>query len=318
MLDVPTSGLAQAQRSRILRAACEITFEGGNTGTSVALIVARAGVSRKTFYGCFSSSEDCYVAVLEEALVRIAGVVVPAYEGPGSWSERLRAALGALLMFLDHEPAIASLLFLDAPAMSAASVFELRSRVLETLRAVVEEGRSQARQGRVPPSLTAEAAVGGAIAVIQSRLRKKRQGRLLALTSPLMAMIVLPYLGPAAAAREQERSPPKPAAPPKPAVAERNRRSPLESLDMRVTYRTLRALAAIAAQPGASNRDLAAAAEISDQGQISKLLTRLENLGLIQNTADGSSKWRPNAWRLTALGEELGRAMGPVANGRGA
>ncbi|HEY7962093.1 MAG TPA: hypothetical protein VID29_09245 [Solirubrobacteraceae bacterium] len=48
---------------------------------------------------------------------------------------------------------------------------------------------------------------------------------------------------------------------------------------------------------------------MSDQGQISKLLLRLQNLGLIENTGDGPSKGEPNAWRLTAKGEEVERTI---------
>jgi DNA-binding MarR family transcriptional regulator len=71
--------------------------------------------------------------------------------------------------------------------------------------------------------------------------------------------------------------------------------------------RSCRVLTVIAAQPGASNREVADAAEVSDQGQISKLLARLENLGLIHNPGE----WRPgkrHAWRLTARGKQVERA----------
>ncbi len=47
---------------------------------------------------------------------------------------------------------------------------------------------------------------------------------------------------------------------------------------MSLGYRSCKVLMVIAAQPGASNREVADAAEVSDQGQISKLLARLENL----------------------------------------
>jgi DNA-binding MarR family transcriptional regulator len=76
---------------------------------------------------------------------------------------------------------------------------------------------------------------------------------------------------------------------------------------MPLTYRTSRVLAAIAAQPDASNREVADAAGISDQGQVSKLLARLENLGLIHNPGE----WhvgRRHKWRLTARGKRVERA----------
>jgi DNA-binding MarR family transcriptional regulator len=75
---------------------------------------------------------------------------------------------------------------------------------------------------------------------------------------------------------------------------------------MRLTYRTLRVPAAIAEQPGACNREVAEAAEVSDQGQISRLLARLQDLGLIHS----SGKRRlgePHEWHLTTRGKQLER-----------
>ncbi len=78
---------------------------------------------------------------------------------------------------------------------------------------------------------------------------------------------------------------------------------PLRELDMRLTYRTVRVLLAIDAIGGRgsppSNRQVATAAGISDQGQISKLLARLQPLGLIGNTGGDHAKGEPNAWSLT-------------------
>jgi predicted transcriptional regulator len=63
------------------------------------------------------------------------------------------------------------------------------------------------------------------------------------------------------------------------------------------TYRTERVLEAIAKHSGASNREVADFAGVLDEGQISKLLKRLESLGLIENTGEGQPKGKPNAWR---------------------
>jgi AcrR family transcriptional regulator len=154
--------VAEAQRSRMLRTAGEVVSEHGDGRMSVALIVARAGVSRGTFYDYFENCEDCFLAAFDEALAQMAGVMAPAYEGEGRWSQRLRDALGALLGFLEYEPAIGSLVFVDALA-AGSRVLEHRARVLEKSRGVIEEGQSQARPGRVPPRLTAEGVVGGAL-----------------------------------------------------------------------------------------------------------------------------------------------------------
>jgi hypothetical protein len=76
-----------------------------------------------------------------------------------------------------------------------------------------------------------------------------------------------------------------------------------------MTYRTGRVLAAIAELGGRgsdpSNREVADAAGVLDEGQISKLLKRLEGLGLIENTGEGQPMGKANAWRLTAWGVEV-------------
>ena len=79
---------------------------------------------------------------------------------------------------------------------------------------------------------------------------------------------------------------------------------------MRLTYRTMLVLEAIATRPGVSNRLVGELAGVSDQGQISKLLARLERLGLTENTGVGHAKGEANAWSLTALGHQIAQRLG--------
>ncbi|HEY2140592.1 MAG TPA: hypothetical protein VGG98_00865, partial [Solirubrobacteraceae bacterium] len=87
-------------------------------------------------------------------------------------------------------------------------------------------------------------------------------------------------------------------------------------LPMRLTYRTARVLEVLEECPGASNRTVAEQAEVSDQGQISKLLARLERIGLLSNTGQGHTKGEPNAWHLTPSGKEVTRAIASPRPGR--
>jgi DNA-binding IclR family transcriptional regulator len=90
---------------------------------------------------------------------------------------------------------------------------------------------------------------------------------------------------------------------------------------MRVTYRTARVLAAIGERPGASNREVADQAGIVDQGQISRLLSRLESRGLVVNQGAGgglgggvgATRGTANAWVLTPRGEQVQRGLQPQA-----
>jgi DNA-binding IclR family transcriptional regulator len=58
-----------------------------------------------------------------------------------------------------------------------------------------------------------------------------------------------------------------------------------------------------------NNRQVADAAEISNHSQVSRLLARLQTLGLVENGNEHSEKKAPNTWRLTPRGEEIERAL---------
>ncbi|HWY17689.1 MAG TPA: TetR family transcriptional regulator [Solirubrobacteraceae bacterium] len=312
-----------------------VVAEHGAGSATVSRVVSRAGVSRRTFYEQFSGCEDCFQAVFEDAVERASAVATAAaVSAPPGWREQVRAGLAALLGLFDEEPAVGSLLVVDALG-AGLGVLERRARVLEALTAVVDRGRSEARGRRAssssPPPLTAEGVVGAVLSVIHGRMLEQGAGRsangssrspggsrprrapgpLLGMLNSLMAIVVLPYLGQAAAAKELARPVPKASRAPKSSRAPRGPSGdPLAGLNMRLTYRTLVVLSAIGADPGASNRRIADAAGVHDQGQISKLLGRLEKLGLIRNTGAGQSRGEPNAWALTTRGREVQRAIG--------
>jgi AcrR family transcriptional regulator len=287
----------------------EVATERGARNVSVARVVARSGVSRKTFYELFSGREDCFLAAFEDGIARIAGEVVPAYEAAGRWREKMRAGLIALLEVLDYEPGMGRLVVVETLG-AGPKALERRSRVLAQMITAVDAGRGEGKKSDGPPPLTAEGVVGGVLGVLHGRLVEKNPGRLVELAGPLMSLIVLPYLGPAAARRELGRPAPK--------RVNRTRSAnsdPLRDVDMRLTYRTVRVLMAVAANPGSSNRMVADGAGISDQGQISKLLKRLAALGLIEQTRRGPARGGPNAWALTERGRDVHGAISEQTSG---
>jgi AcrR family transcriptional regulator/DNA-binding MarR family transcriptional regulator len=296
---VVRSRVSEIQRARMLHAMAEVAAERGAANATVAHVVARSGVSRRTFYDLFEDREDCFMAAFEDALEKVSQRALAAYAQAGRWRERVRGALTAVLGFVEEEPDLGGLLVVES-LVAGPRAMARRERVVEVLVGVVEEGREQGKMSHDPSVLSAEGLVGAVLSVVHARIVHKQTGSLTELVNPLMSMIVLPYLGPAAARRESERAVPRSLG-----RARGRRRDPLRDLDMRLTYRTVRVLIAISTEPGASNRRVADTAGISDQGQISKLLLRLQNLGLIENNGDGPAKGEPNAWRLTAKGEEV-------------
>lgn len=283
----------------------DVVSERGYADTSVAHVVARAGVSRRTYYELFDGFEDCFLAAFDHAVERASEYVRDGYDPAAKWPARIRGALAAMLQFLDDEPGMGRLCVVETLGAGPRAL-ERRAVILARITAVLDEGGREARAGAELPPLTAEAAVGGVVSVLHARLTDRgRHGPLLALTSALMSMIVLPYLGPAASRREGALPAPEPRA-----RARVSARDPLRGLEMRLTYRTVRVLLATSAAPGASNRAIGLAAGVEDQGQMSKLLARLDRLGLIRNEGAGQLRGGPNAWTLTERGSEVASVLG--------
>jgi AcrR family transcriptional regulator/DNA-binding MarR family transcriptional regulator len=293
------------QRERLLDAAAEMVAEGGVRGLRAKPVAARAGMSPKTFYDLFADSEDCFLALFDRAVEWVATVVRPVHECESEWTAGIRSGLGTLLAYLDADPQMCDLVFVQALG-AGPRVLERRTEVLDVLARAVDEAR-QTNKGRErspePPPLTAESVVGAAFTVIHTRVCQQDAGGLSDLLNPLMAMIVLPYRGRAAANRElNRRSTSKQVSAPVVQAEE----LPTD-LSIRLTHRTVGVLQAVAENPGAGNRVVREAAGVVDQGQISKLLHRLERHGLLQNTGIGRSTNETNEWSLTPCGEEVVR-----------
>jgi len=69
-------------------------------------------------------------------------------------------------------------------------------------------------------------------------------------------------------------------------------------------------LSAIAYAPCSSNREIAAAAGLSDEGQTSHLLRRLAERGLIEKVRPRNGSRRENAWLLTPCGRRVIELLG--------
>lgn len=304
--------ITEMQRSRLLAATVGAVAELGWEGVSVASISQRAGVSRRTFYEMFENREQCMVAVLESAVAQITAEIAEAKLAEMPWRERVRGGLWVILCFFDREPGLARVCIVES-RRGGGIALGYRQRIIESLVEIIDEGRSEGSlaSDNAAAGLIAQGVIGGISEVLYSLLLNARHEPLGELLGQLMGMIVLPYMGTAAARREQ--------ASPVPALALESTKSlngkaragdeidPLAGLPMRLTYRTARVLQALAEHPGQSNREVADQVGIGDQGQTSKLLSRLARLGLLVNGEP--VKGERNKWVLTATGRQVTRSI---------
>ncbi|HTZ63309.1 MAG TPA: winged helix-turn-helix domain-containing protein [Solirubrobacteraceae bacterium] len=275
-------------------------------------MASRAKVSQSIFSEVFPTVEECYRVAFDAGITRLAHAVAEATAAEQTWLERVRSGLVALLGFFDDEPSWARLLVLETP-LNGVLTFECRQQLHELLARLLEHdydsdqldgGDRSAWSRALASALTSELVVGGAFSVIRTSMLDDTAGKLVELAPSLMAFIVAPHLGQAVAQAELEGKASSGLPAP---LNEHNRRvraiSEAGELPIRVTHRTTMVLRAIARAPYSNNREIADAAGLSDEGQTSKLLARLERQGVIENVGLGPARGEPNAWLLTASGQ---------------
>jgi AcrR family transcriptional regulator len=302
--------LTSPRRRRLLAATYDLAAEQGVRSISVGGVCRRAGVSRRTFHDLFADREACLLAAFEEAHARAERAIAKRVRDVSGWPDQVRQGIFGLLELLDAEPVMAEFLIVHAPGAGSA-VAARRNEAIATLAASLAVGGSRAT-GRDASPLLAEAAVGASISVVHGRLLERRaggaSGRLVDLTGALTALIVQPYLGPAVARKELEKADSTVPSGGRGAQAA----DPLSGLSIRLTYRTAQVLGSIAVAPGASSKQVAAASGVADEGQMSRLLARLERCDLVRNAGGDPARGEARAWRLTALGEDVIRTVSEV------
>jgi AcrR family transcriptional regulator len=307
--DLGQRHLLDVNRARLVTAAIDALADGGLERLTVAAVIERARMSRKTFYEVFADRHDCFGTVFAHISARGLAAVSHAYVAEAEWLEATRSGLGALLALIDEEPILSRIWFVDSLA-GHSEVLRRRARLLARVADAIHRGGSTAGE-LPPPRLAAEATVGAIAHIIHARLVGAGQESFTALSRPFMYLITLPYLGSAHASSELRRAPSY--APPRKAAAQprgtdRSLRDNSFS-KVRLTYRTIRTLGVISDGPGASNLEVSTRCGIRDQGQISKLLSRLGRHGLIENRGLGRAVGASNAWYITPRGSDLLNAV---------
>jgi AcrR family transcriptional regulator len=293
-------------RARTFRAIAEAVAERGVRSVTFADIAAWAGVSSRQLREQFADVEEGFLAAFEWATQLAGATMAEGYNDESRWVESVRSAIAALLELIEREPELARLWIVYSLG-AGPRVLRRRAKAIATLCEYIDRGRLEAASRTEPPAITAEGVVGALLAVLQARLLAPRAAPPSELVGELTSLVLLPYLGSAAAKRELARPLSRRSQPPQSGHAT------VAAVGMRLTYRTARVLMAIADRPGSNNREVGNRAEVVDQGQISKLLSRLEAQGLIVNVGVGERRGAPNAWELTTRGEQLEHVVRPRA-----
>lgn len=113
---LPPAVVLVSQMARLVEATARVVGDKGYADTTVADIIARAGVSRTTFYQLFKDKEACFLSCFEQLSTAHAQAMESSLAEPGEPPQRLMRALSVWLQRLDADQAYAKAFIGEAQA----------------------------------------------------------------------------------------------------------------------------------------------------------------------------------------------------------
>jgi AcrR family transcriptional regulator len=282
-------------RTRMLSAAKQSLRERSAAKLTIARVRAAAGITRAELPDSFADRNELLLATFDDVTRCTGAALSRAREDKSSWLDGVRAGLIELLRLLDEEPGLARFLIADSLAGNTRLLMR-RAQVVSALGRALEDGAPPLSGQMLPAPFGGDAVVGAVIAILHARVLEEPTPSLAPLRGSLMSVMVLPYLGVAAAREELARGLPL-------SAAEGCAGGGPDGSGSRTSQREMQTLAVIAKRPGLTNGEIAAAVEIRDPAQASRLLARLYRRGLLKDDA-ANRRGSRKAWRLTRNGAQ--------------
>jgi AcrR family transcriptional regulator len=204
--------VARHQRARLFGAMIEAIDRQGYKATTVAHVIALAGVSRRAFYEQFANKEDCFLGTYDIAVARAKRRMVDGWTAERGWANRVHRSCQALVEDATRNVKSTRLVLIEGLGLGPRS----RERLMRSAVAferVLADGFRAAPDGIQLPPLGPKAIVGGGRYIMFERLRHDRVEELPLLTDELLDWISA-YRSPAARIGVSRTPPPhRPAEP---------------------------------------------------------------------------------------------------------
>jgi AcrR family transcriptional regulator len=182
-----------SQRGRLLDAMAQAVAEHGYGSTTIAHVVSRAGVSRKTFYDHFSDKNDCFLAMYDTGIGFLLQRVSDTIEGQEDPHSRLVVGLQAVLSILSAEPAFCRAIIVEVHAAGPEALARRRAVVSVFADRYLDANRQARKNGSKIAELSVDkalAVVGGMLDLISTRVEADRTETLPELADELTSFAV--------------------------------------------------------------------------------------------------------------------------------
>jgi AcrR family transcriptional regulator len=162
-----------ARCERLLAAIVHVCSEQGYEATTIARVIAHAGISRATFYEYFANKESCFLAALPGIERGVQATVIDSIESQPAQSA-LAAAITALVAFAQEHPEQARLLMSETMAAGPLEL-DARDRGIEELAQLVKDAQRRVGAGTPVPTLPSEIVLGATYRLLAARLRRRER-----------------------------------------------------------------------------------------------------------------------------------------------
>jgi AcrR family transcriptional regulator len=194
----------ESRREALLKAMVRVVGRKGYDATSVADVIAEAGTSRTTFYKNFDDKHDCFLAAYEAMAERVFDTIVAECDGERPWVSRVRKGLETLIEIFALEPELARTAVVEV-AVAGADARQLHWDAVNRFKGYLEAGREAEADKDLPDQISVMA-VGAVSGLIFDELVAGRAEQLPELMPDLLFAMLVPYIGPTAAADEMRRA----------------------------------------------------------------------------------------------------------------
>ncbi len=169
MTPVARTDRRASQRERLLAAMLQLAASEGVANTTVAKVIAHAGVSRPTFYEYFPDRDGCFLAVLEDTQRRVLVEIERSIDGAPP-ERAAHAAVNALVDFARADAERGRIVINEALA-GGPDALDLRDGLNATVDALVERRYADGAPAAAVPDLSTEMVLGGVQRVLSPMLR---------------------------------------------------------------------------------------------------------------------------------------------------
>ncbi len=190
--------VARSQRTRIILATALVSMEKGYANTTVADIVAAAGVAKDAFYRHFSDREQAFLEAQQYPSQHILDTMVGAYFSVDDWPERIWLAFDALLGLIAENPALAHLRMVECYAAGAAAIRRAED-IIRSFTLFLEEGYRYRSTANELPRLYSQAISGALFELVQRDVANGGATEVRRRLPQLAYVAIAPFAGPESA-----------------------------------------------------------------------------------------------------------------------